>query len=141
MAYETSLTTPTEVNQGEEVIIGAFIECTRDSGQCDTHTFELDIDGEVVFSGSFSLRPTVFEIPMSVATTEVDDWEIWDLRSLSRKYRATTTHNLGRDFHGVAVKQLNRLTERVKIKTEPLFIALIRRRQSGRPCRRLLIKM
>lgn len=94
MAYETSLTTPSEANQGEEVSIEALIECTRDSGQCDTHDFEVDVDGEVVYSASFTLLPTVFEIPMNEATTETDDWEILDDGELVFKSPGTYTITL-----------------------------------------------
>ena len=100
MAWETTVTAPSEANVGNEVGIDTLIECT---GDCDSTDFTVDINGVEVYSANFMIVDWAFQLPLGEGQTDFDDWEIWDPHSLSRKYRATTTHNLGRDFHGVAV--------------------------------------
>jgi len=84
MAYETSLTAPSEANQGEEVSIEANIECLASSGQCSTQTFEIEIDGVVAKSDSYALSAgsSVSRHPRqgssSNTTWESDQWLVSD---------------------------------------------------------------
>ena len=73
MAWEITVTAPSEANVGNEVGIDTLIECT---GDCDSTDFTVDINGVEVYSANFMIVDWAFQLPLGEGQTDFDDWEI-----------------------------------------------------------------